>query len=341
MLGIPELKAMVEKEYSLDVKKINLVDKNAYRVEADQGYFRLSCVLMKPKKLLFAYSISQGLQERGYRDFPIFCLNRDGKSYCKEEGRYWILTEWVNGRNPELHQLKDVEQVTRSLARLHRELHGITFLEGGKGKKDWEKWQEEMQREKKIYDTYLKSLDVKEVLTDFDQMILKKGREMDERLARVNQLAFSRSCQQLIRDEKEIRSIAYHLMKEKEMLLGLDGQIHFIQPFHMCYDLRVKDLGKWIKRLVKKGAILEEMVPKVISWYEAERPLSRGEKNWLLAYLLYPTKLLKMIERYYLNQKNWPEVGYVRKLRKALQVADRELLAYRELLLLFDGLEEG
>lgn len=340
MLGNPELKAMVEKEYSLDVKNINLVAKDTYRVEADQGYFRLSRVMVKPKKLLFAHSISQGLLERGEQIIPLFFLNQAGLPYCELGGRYWILNEWVNGRNPELHQLKEVEQVTRSLARLHRWLYGIRLFEGSKGKKDWEKWQREMQRGKKIYDTYLKSLDEKKVLTDFDQMILKKSQEMNERLNRVSQLALSKSCQQLIKDEKEFRSIAYHMMKEKDMLLGLDGQIHFMQPFHMCYDLRVKDLGQWLKRLVKKGAILEEMVPKVISWYEAERPLSRGEKDWLLAYLLYPTKLLKMIERYYLKQKNWPEVGYVRKLRKALQVADRELLAYREMLLLFDELEE-
>lgn len=340
MLGIEELHVLLEKEYNLQAEKINPVAQDAYRIKTEQGYFQLSRIMMKPKSLVFAYSVCQQLQERGLTQLPTFRVTQSGKPYFEAEGRYWILTQWVTGRKPELHQLKDVEEVTRALARLHCDLHGITSLEGGKGKKEWKKWGELVQRGKGIYEAYRKSLEEKASLTDFDQMVVERGREIDERLARVTQLVFSKSCQRLIKDEGEARAITYHTVKEKELLLGMDGQVYFTQPMRMCYDLRVKDLGKWLKRLIKKGAILEEMVPKVLSWYQAERPLSRGEKEWLLAYLLYPTKLLKMIERYFLKKKNWPEVGYVRKLRKAFQVADRELLAYQEVLIFFDGLEE-
>ncbi|AZR73770.1 hypothetical protein BBF96_10460 [Anoxybacter fermentans] len=344
MFNLDQLKEVIEKNYPFKVIGITPVKGDQYRVETDQGYRRLARVQIKSSKLIFVYSVVTELRERGMNQVPVIYQTNEGRPNIQTEHSNWVLMDWVNGRTPELNVISDVKQITQDLALLHKYMSGISLESNGKGKEDWSKWPERLIEGRRIFNFYMEKIKSKSgSLSDFDQMFLKESLLLKERIEKAMELALSLSCQHLIQKEKNERSVTYHQMKEKEFLIGLDSRTYFINPLKVHYDLRVKDLGKWIKRLVKKVSskrVLKRVIPQVINWYEEERSLSRGEKVWLLSYLLYPSKVVKMIDRYQLRKKNWSEEGYVRKLRKALEGAAREMKVYQEILKMFKGMEE-
>lgn len=328
MITTQGIKGYLEANYPMTVVGITPVTRNLFRVQTGNGYQRLARIHTKPSQLIFAYSAATMLRDRGFERVLHIYLTKEGQPFFEAEHSYWVLMDWVDGRNPEVRKSGDVEQVTRDLARLHRYMMGILPAAGGKSGNKWQDWPEKMMEGRKILQAYLKRARRSLAPSDFDKLLMKDNEDLAERIEQSLQFAMSLTCQQLMQDERNERAVAYQAIKEKEFLLGFDGRIYFLNPLKVEYDLRVKDLGDWIKRIVKKSPEYQALIPKVIQWYEEERPLSRGEKVWLLSYLLYPAKLVKIIERYMLKKKRWAEEGYVRKLRKSLELSAREMEAY-------------
>lgn len=339
MMTVVEMKERLLEEYPLQIQEIREVTSRLYRVRAEEGEWRLVQVHVKPSKVIFAYTVVNHLTERGFAQVLQIGLTREGEPYFEYANRYWILLEWVQGSQPELMRLDEVECVTRELARMHRYMAGV-YLEGaGKGKAAWTEWPETVVQGRNLLEIYMRRVLRQPLSSEFDRILVQARERLQERMDRAVELTHSPSCQQMIMTEQEERSMAWRWVREKEMLLGFDGRIYFTNPFQVHYDVRVKDLGRWIKRFIRKNPDFRTLLPRVLGWYEDERPLSRGEKEWLLSYLLYPGRVVKILERYVLRKRHWAEEGYVQKLQKALTGAAKEMDAYRVMARYFDHAE--
>lgn len=328
MMLVPEMKARLEEEYPLQVKEVTVEAPHLYRVRMEQGEGRLVRVGIKPSQLIVAYTVVDHLRERGFLQMLQIMLTRSGEPYFEYANRYWILMEWVAGRQPELTRLGDVERVTRELARMHRYMAGMYPPIGEKGAQGWDDWPETVIQGRNLLELYTHRVLRQSIRSEFDQILVQAREVLLERMNRAVELAHSLSCRQMMLTEREERSFALQQVKEKELLLGFDGRIYLVQPWNVQYDVRVKDLGRWLKRLMKEHLSYQDQIPQVMAWYEEERPLSRGEREWLLSYLLYPARVMKILERYILRKRRWTEEGYVQKLREALRGVEREMKAY-------------
>lgn len=337
MVEIKKLKDMIEKNYPLKVNRIYPEKDNNYKVETDQGYRQLIPIRAKGKKIKFIESLITTLQKKGFKQIPELYLTKENTSFVKDDYTNWILFEWISGKTPDIDSKEVVEKITRSLARLHQmtvEIDG-----DGKGKKEWTKWPKKLMEERREFYQYLMKVEKAGDLSDFDQMMVEKSEMIKRRLDLSKKWVFSLGSQNLINSERDNLAVTYHKMKEKELLVDLYGEIYFNNPVKMRYDIRVEDLITWIERLIKKVGKIH-LIRDVVNWYSEERPLTRGEKEYLLSRLVYPKKVIKMVKRYHHDKKNWPEEGYVRKLSKALKRAEGEMKVYQELLKLFNELEE-
>lgn len=325
-----QLKELLEKHYSLEVVRAFPVTRDLFRVETTDGLRRLTRVRTKPSRLIFAYSAVSVLRERGFDQMLKIELTRTGEAYFLAENSYWVMMNWVEGRVPELERLADVEQITRDLARLHHFLAGILPINGEVSGKEWSKWPEKLSSGQKHWQSYLRKLKPED-LSDFDRMALDKKDWLQERIDRAAELVGSVNSQQALQSERELMALVYSQMKEKHFLLGFDGRVYFVDPFDVRYSLRVRDLARWVKRVAKNFPDHTEVILKVVRWYEEERPLSRGERQMLLADLVYPAGVLKVIKRYSDKKKRWPEEGYARKLRRTFCSSMREFELYQAL----------
>lgn len=334
-----QLKELLQANYAVEVVQVFPVTRDLFRVETKEGLRRLTRVRKKPSRLIFAYSAVSVLRERGFDQMLKIELTRDGEAYFQAENSYWVMMNWVDGRVPELERLSDVEQITRDLAKLHHVLSGILPINGEVSGKEWSKWPERLTQGQKHWQSYLRKIKP-ENLSDFDQMALEKKDWLQMRIDRAAELASSLYCQKAMQTERDLMALAYSQMKEKHFLLGFDGRVYFVDPFDVRYSLRVRDLARWMKRVAKNFPEHAEVILKVMHWYEEERPLSVGERQMLLADLVFPAGLLKVIKRYSERKKRWPEEGYTRKLRRTLRSSLREFELYQTLASEF-AVEEG
>ncbi|MCK4260125.1 MAG: hypothetical protein KAX49_14190 [Halanaerobiales bacterium] len=337
MVGPDQLKEVLGNNYSMQVFGIVPLDRDLYRIETDQGFKRLVRVQRKASRIRFSHSVIEALKDQGEEKLPVLTLTKTDEPYFKLENSNWIVLDWVNGRKPDLNKIQDIEQITRDLAKLHKNMNGVLPKGGSKVREKWDHWSKDVLHDLKFFKLFIAKIEKESSYSDFEEMILKNNEMIIQRLQQAKSLAYSKKCQKLIKKERKELGMIYQRINEKDLLFGFDGRIYFINPLWISYDVRVKDLGKWMERLIKKRPSLGKDIDQVVTWYEEERELNLGEKNWLLAFIIYPTKIMKVIERYYLHKKSWPEEGFVRKLRKALKVAEKEMEVYERLLIKFEG----
>ena len=349
-----QVKELLEANYSVEVLDVVAVNRDLFRVETREGndcgdtvgvwedgkmrfchsIRRLVRVHTKPSHLIFAYSAVSVLRDRGFDQVLKIHLTRNEEPFFLAENSYWVLMDWVDGREVDLKMLTDIEEITRDLARAHHYLTGILAVEGEPSGKEWFRWPEKLASGQKHWQKYLNKLNP-EATNDFDQMVLANQTILDERINQAIGLAYSFPCQKMFQNEKEVMALVYAQMKERHFLLGFDGRVYFVAPFEMRYDIRVKDLSRWLKRIARTFDDYAQIVPRVLHWYEEERPLSYGEQALLLADFLYPAKVLKIIKRYSEKKKHWPLESYTRKLRRALKSANREYELSQQLAQIF------
>lgn len=334
-----EMKARLEEEYPIGVEEIAGVTGHLYRVMGGEEEWRLVPVDARPSRLIFAYTVVNHLRERGFSQVLRLMLTRSGEPGFEYADRYWMLMSWVDGQPLELTRLDDVERVSRELARMHRYMAGVYPAAGVRQGCEWKEWPETIAQGRRLMEVYVNRVVKRGIASEFDRMLVRMKDSLLERTDRAVGLAQSVSSRQMMASEREERAVALRQIKEQEMILGFDGRIYFTDPLKVQYDVRVKDLGRWLRRLAKKHPAHRELLPQVVAWYEDERRLSRGEREWLLSYLLYPSRVMKVLERYILRKRHWAEEGYLRQLRKALAVTEREMEGYAAVAEYFRGQE--
>lgn len=340
MFNFDELKRILEDGYSFQVLEIKPIKRDIYQLKTDCGYWRLIRVRLKPSKLNFAQSVTEALKQRDYHQLAQIYLTKNRQSYIEADYSFWVLSDWFNGREVNLHNLYEIELVTRGLAKLHSTLKEVGVGKKAKKTKGWNKWPETVLTSQKFFEAYLEKLARADTLTDFEQMVWDNSSSICHNIRFASRFASSKPCQQLIEEEAGQMSLIYRLMREDQIILGFDERVYFINPLKIQYDVRVKDLAIWIKRLAKKAITPKQTILQVIEWYAKERALSLGEEAWLSSYLYYPEKVFKVIDRYSGQKKAWPEEGYLRKLRKCLAKQKKEINIYQEMIQKFNRLED-
>lgn len=340
MPNLDELNTILHDNYPLQILKITPIKGDLFQLHTDCGYKRLTRVRLKPPKLNFAQSVVKDLRKIDYRQLAQIYPTESGQAYFSADYSHWILSDWINGRQINLGNWHELELVTRGLAKLHSALKQTGLGKVKKRKNSWNKWPEIVLSGQKFFRFYLQEIKRSRPLNDFQQVVLDHSTALEETIRSAAKYAYSRPCQDLIKREAEQQSLIYRLMREDQIWIDLAEQIYFINPLKMEYDVQVKDLAIWIKRIAKKTSAPQKTITQVIQWYNQERGLSSGEEAWLSSYLFYPEKVLKVIERYYSQKKAWPEEGYLRKLQKYLIKQQREIDIYQQTIKMFNRLED-
>ena len=96
-------------------------------------------------------------------------------------------------------------------------------------------------------------------------------------------------------------------------------QIHVIDFDYAINDLRVYDLGRFLRSLVSRNQWSWELGQEILDTYSTLRPLSPEEKHVLIAFLTFPRTYWLYAGRYYRNDKNYHEKDILRKFKQCLE----------------------
>lgn len=167
---------------------------------------------------------------------------------------------------------------------------------------------------KKIKKYYV-SINCKEIKSEFEKFLLDEGNSYIERAEKSINMASDNNYMGLI-----IRS-----MRNKEICLGVsdfnnirkDDGISIIDISKCCYNMVEMD-GIYMLNKVKKINSGFDFT-KLIDYYCSLENLDFNSNKYMSAMLSYPNEFIKCCSRYFQNKKQWDEIKYIGKLKKAME----------------------
>ena len=155
-------------------KKIVLkANKGVYYLRTNKGERCLKKINYGPQKLLFVYGAKEHLIKNGFNMVDRYFLNIEGEPYALVNEVLYTLSEWLEGRECDFHNVEEVKLAAKTLATMHEASKGYDPPENSKLKSDLGRWPHLMEKRIKSLDKMRDMIRKKNNKSEFDLLYLK------------------------------------------------------------------------------------------------------------------------------------------------------------------------
>lgn len=313
----------VLEKYNIEVKGTRKI-RGAFFCDTNEGTMLLKETRISERRALFLYRVLSLLEARGgvKVDTPVF--TEEGELLVtSREGITYMLKKWYQGRECDIRQENEVVRAARQLALLHRELDEVSAdaaeLEVPEGKSPVEMIGRHNRELKKVR-TFIRSRVTK---NKFEYLFLESFDKMygiaEEVLLRME----ASGCGKLYGESVNGAKLAHGDYNYHNLLILKEGIA--VTDFERVHaDIQVNDLYYFIRKVMEKHHWKLKSGQKLIEAYEAVRPLSLEEREYLGLSLAYPEKFWKTAGNYYRSNKAWIPEKYVEKLELAVRQCEEK-----------------
>ncbi|MDD2978599.1 MAG: MarR family transcriptional regulator [Hespellia sp.] len=346
-----EYELEVLEQYPIEVSSTRKV-RGAYFCETDQGIFLLENMNFAAGRAPLLHELDKSLYEKGFACTDRLAATKAGAFYSVgKDGTKYVLKHWFSGRECEVRREGDVLQAVQMLAKLHRILlwkepdecaepdekaamessepektGGRTEAVGteithpfvGKNLRDaYQRHNTELLKIRK----FIRSRVTK---NEFERLYMSHCEEVVERAKAVTRRLELSGYDSLYRQSVETKSLVHGDYNYHNVLFLTSGiAVTNFQHFHI--DVQMEDLYYFMRKVLEKNRWNQSLGMRMLRSYEAIRPVSETEREYLAIRLAYPEKFWKIMNTYYHSNKAWIPEKNLDKLKIALlQREDRE-----------------
>ena len=290
----------IERQFQIKIDIIK-ANKGIYYIKTNKGERCLKKINYGPQKLLFVYGAKEHLIKNGFDNVDRYFLNIDGEPYALVNEDLYTLSEWLEGRECDFHNIEEVKIAAQTLAKLHEASKGYDPPENSKLKSDLGRWPSLMEKR-------IKSL-------EFYKEIGKKA------LNTLNSSEYIKLCE-IAEQEK---SFCHHDYTYHNIILGNDNSVSVIDFDYCKREVRTFDISNFMIKVLKRNNWNIDFADAIIDSYNSISKLDECEYNVLYAYLQFPQRYWRLANRYYYNEVNWGQNTFDSKLESIINEKDEYL----------------
>ena len=260
--------------------------KTVWKLYDKSGLYCLKRLRHDPEKCLFSIEAQKFMFDKG-ANVPGIIENVFGKYFTEYKGQTFVLYNWLEGRHLKLKRKKNLKLLVKGLAGFHLASSGFHAEQGtlistklGRWPHQYSsmrdrlvRWKETARKEasKKLSQVYLENADYFIDLAEKAMELLKESDYM-----------------KWVREVEKRKTLCHQDYGESNALLTEKG-IYVLDFDGVTYDLPVRDLRKIISKfMANREGWNEEVLRKVMRWYEAVNPLTAEQRRVLMIDLLFP-----------------------------------------------------
>ena len=135
----------IERQFDIEIETLK-ASKGVYYLKTNKGERCLKKINYGPQKLLFVCGAKEHLIKNGFDKIDRYFLNTDGEPYALVNEDLYTLSNWIEGRECDFHEIEDVKIAAKTLAKLHETSKGYDPPENSKLKSDLGRWVNLMQK---------------------------------------------------------------------------------------------------------------------------------------------------------------------------------------------------
>lgn len=314
----------IERQFGIKIEQIK-ANKGVYYLKTDKGERCLKKINYGPQKLLFVYGAKEHLRKNGFNNLDKYYLNINGEPYALVNEDLYTLSEWLDGRECDFHNIDEVKIAANTLAKLHEASKGYDPPENSKLKSDLGRWPHLMEKRIKSLDKMRDMIRKKSIKNDFDMLYLKSMefyKEIGKKaLATLKESDYYELC---MRAENE-KSFCHHDFTYHNIILSDNMDVHVIDFDYSKREVRTFDISNFMIKVLKRVDWNLDFADAIMESYNSVSELRIEEYKVLYAYLQFPQRYWRLANRYYYNEVNWGQNTFTGKLGSIIEEQDKYL----------------
>ncbi len=223
--------------------------------------------------------LREEIAKNGFRLFDRFIRTKNGEPFIEWQNEGVVLTDWIEGRVPDSTSYSDTLSMGRTVALLHQALpkskQSNTF--------HWHvRFQQTDQQLQKINNNLTEKINKDEV----DFAFLKEFSNNQTRIKR---------ALQLMEDDK-INLVTYSIhgnLRPESFRIDYYGNTWVLGLGMGTNEILIYDLAKLARVVYQESGYEINAIINLLNSYQELRELSKTERKYLLAYLIYPHNVWK------------------------------------------------
>ena len=311
----------IERQFQIKIESIK-ANKGIYHLKTNKGDRCLKRINYGPQKLLFVYGAKEHLIKNGFNTIDRYFLNIDGEPYALVNEDLYTLSEWLEGRECDFHNIEEVKIASKALAKLHEASKGYDPPENSKLKSDLGRWPALMEKRIRSLDKMRDMVRKKNNKSSFDLLYIKSMefyKEMGTRaLNTLNESQYLKYCD-IAEEEK---GFCHHDYTYHNIILGEDGSVSVIDFDYCKREVRSYDIANFMIKVLKRCNWNLEFAKAIIEAYDSENKIDEDEYRIIYSFLQFPQRFWRLANRYYYNEVNWGQNTFANKLESIIKEQD-------------------
>ena len=317
----------IERQFQIKIDIIK-ANKGIYYIKTNKGERCLKKINYGPQKLLFVYGAKEHLIKNGFKTIDRYFLNIDGEPYALVNEDLYTLSEWLEGRECDFHNIEDVKIAARTLAKLHEASKGYDPPENSKLKTDLGRWPTLMAKRVKSLDKMRDMVRKKNNKSSFDLLYIKSldfyKKIGKEALKTLEESEYEALCA-VAENEK---GFCHHDYTYHNIIIGQDNEISVIDFDYCILDTHIHDLASLLIRAMKDGKWSDKTGDLIINSYQETLEVTDEELKIMKYFIMFPQSFWQIGLQYYWEQQPWNEEVFINKIIRYLEDVE-----YREVFL--------
>jgi CotS family spore coat protein len=304
-------------QWGLQVKSAEPI-KDVFKVKTDQGWKNLKVSPLIPQRLLFVHQAIEHLNGNGFDKMTPLIPSRSGNTYLCDGTHAYSLFDWIEGRQCNFKNQRELIRSTKILAEFHQKSLGFTPPDNSNMRNRLGKCLKHFE------ERYQDLLDYQAIARSmpndpFARIYLENaGFFLPMAVAAIDKLSRS-SYPNLVEWAQRNKPFCHGDPAARNFILTPNHQI-FMIDFDSCrLDLPIMDLIKFTRRVLKKYHWRFSVAKLVIDSYQEIQPLSRCEMEVMKAVFYFPQKFWRMSNRYFHEHGRHTPERALDKFQKYLQ----------------------
>lgn len=296
--------------------------RSAYKIKTNKGIVLLKRTKHGIKKIYNANMLVDEFYKVGFINTPKYYKTVDDKLHVRYKNYIFCMTEWIDGTECEMGNISEVINCCRLLSLFHFSASKINVkkLDLTNSTKNLPQIFSKCIRD---FSIFKRIIDNKRIKTEFDIYYEKSINDFYEK--GLISLKILGEYLNSFSSKNNLKHCVCHNSFYYQNILKAKDKYYIVDLDSILFDLRITDLGKFIRRLMYKNEYDWdfEKAKIMIESYEYKDKLTVDELIVLLSLIIFPHKFWKLGQKRYIKSKNWNEKKYNHKLKKIVSYNEK------------------